>query len=63
MASAEQIQKLYDAMLSGQRVTLHAHTDPARQQAGDRIAKLGGEQFECTKDQVEDLQASGAQQG
>lgn len=57
------MQKLFDALLDGQRVTLHAHTDKGRQQAGDRIAKVGGEQFDCTKDQVEDLQASGAQQG
>lgn len=57
------MERMFDAMMSGQRVTLHAHSDKAKQAAGERIAKLGDQSFECTKDQVEDLQSSGAQQG
>jgi len=57
------MQRLIEALGNAERVVISEHTDATSQERGDRIVRYGQQQFDCTKDQVEDLQASGARRG
>jgi hypothetical protein len=63
MASADDMQRMFAGLLEMKRIVIRPHPSADRNKAGDRIAVMGDEQFDVTRDQVQDLESSGAQHG
>ncbi len=57
------MQRMFSGLLEMKRIVIQPHPLADRNEAGERIAVMGDEQFDVTRDQVQDLESSGAQHG